>query len=153
MPHLCACNNLQAICENTGKTNKMKSGLLDSPSMAFMQKRRAGGKSCQFLPSITGRQNRIRASGNKGRTRNKRCVRHKGLFPPLLIFQLKFIYSQAFTWGNFQSYNSIFRMSSPDAKAQLAEEAGGCSPRRPSDDHSRFCPNSSQITARPILEP
>lgn len=130
----------------------MKLGLLDSPSMAFMQKRRAGGKSCQFFLSITGRQNRVRASGNKGRTRNKRSVRHKELFLHLLILQSKFIYSQAFTWDNAQSYNNILRMSSPDAKAQLVEEAAGGSPRRTSDGRSQFCPNPSQITARTILE-
>lgn len=152
MPHLCACENLQAIREKTGKRNKMKLGLLDSPSMAFMQKRRAGGKSCQFFLSITGRQNRVRASGNKGRTRNKRSVRHKELFLHLLILQSKFIYSQAFTWDNAQSYNNILRMSSPDAKAQLVEEAAGGSPRRTSDGRSQFCPNPSQITARTILE-
>lgn len=151
MPRVC--KNLQAICEKTGKINKIKSGLLDSPSMAFMQKRRAGAKSCQFFLSITGRQNRARASGNKGRTRNKRSMRHKELFPHLLILQPKFIYSQTFTWDNAQSYNNILRMSSPDVKAQIAEESGGCSPRRPSDDHSQFCPKSLQITSRPILEP
>lgn len=153
MPHLCECKNLQAICEKTGKIYKIKSGLLESPSMAFTQKRRAGGKSCQLFPSITGRQNRIRASGNKGRTWNKRSVRHKELFPHLSILQPKFIYSWAFTWDNAQSYKNILRLSSPDAKAQVAEEAGGRSPRRPSDDSSQFCPNSSQITTRPILEP
>lgn len=134
--HVCVCKNLQAICEKIGKINKMKSGLLDSPNMAFTQKRRAGGKSCQFFLSITGKQNRVRASGNKGRTRYKRSVRHKELFLHLLILQLKFIYSQSFTWDNAQSYNNILRSRSPDAKAQLVEEAGGCLPRRPSDDCS-----------------
>lgn len=131
----------------------MKSGLLDSPIIAFIQTRRVGGKSCQFFLSITGKQNRVRATGNKGSTRYNRSVWKKELFLHLLISQLKFIYSQVFTWDNAQSHNNILRTSSPDAKAQLAEEAAGCLPRRPSDDYSQFCPNSSQITARPILEP
>lgn len=115
---LCACKrHIQAIRGKSGKMNRMKPGLLNSPSTAFMQKRNAGGRSCQFFLSITGRQNRVRASGNKGRTRNERSVRHKELFLHLLILQSKFIYSQAFTWDNAQSYNNVLRISSPDAKA------------------------------------
>lgn len=131
----------------------MKSWLLGCPSIAFMQKRRAGGKSYanSFCPSQEGKTGSepVGAKEHKGTRGLWGTKKH---FCTFCILQLKFTYSQAFTWGNAQSYNNIWRLSSPEAKAQLAEEGAGCWPRQLSHGLSPFCPNPSQIIARTILD-
>lgn len=130
----------------------MKSWLLGCPITAFMQKKRAGGKSSDnsFCPPQEGKVASEPVGTKEEKPRDLWGT--KNYFCTFCILQPKFTSSQAFTWGNAQSYNNILGMSSPDTEAQLAEEGAGCWPWQLIDDLSQFCPNPSQITARPTLE-